>query len=146
MRKTFTLVLALVVSLLTLQASAAMYIVGGDPFGGWQPGNGVAMTAKGDGTYNYSTAISGTVYFVFADGLSSDWNTFNSNDRYGPSNGDTQITVNGNWTNAQKAALMSLLMDLRKLYPQAKILGHRNFPRVAKDCPSFDAKTEYRKV
>ena len=35
MKKTFTLFLSLVVSLLTLQASAAMYIVGDGPFGGW---------------------------------------------------------------------------------------------------------------
>ena len=103
MRKTFTLFLALVASLLTLQASAAMYIVGGDPFGGWNPAGGVTMTGNPDGTYNYSTAISGTVFFVFADGLSSNWSTFNNSYRYGPSGGDTEITVNGNWTSAQKA-------------------------------------------
>lgn len=49
-------------------------------------------------------------------------------------------------TDAQKAALMSLLMDLRKLYPKAKIQGHRDFPKVAKDCPSFDAKLAYRNI
>ena len=108
MRKTFTLLLSLVVSLLTLQASAQMYIVGDAPFGGWNTAGGVRMNVNStaDGTYNYSTAISGTVYFVFADGLTStpdDWTTFNSNYRYGPSTGDTEITVNGNWTTAQKA-------------------------------------------
>ena len=103
MRKTFTLFLALVASLLTLQASAQMYIVGDAPFGGWNPAGGVSMTAKADGTYNYTTAISGTVYFVFADGLSSNWTTFNNNYRYGPSTSDTKVTVNGNWMNTQKA-------------------------------------------
>jgi len=49
-------------------------------------------------------------------------------------------------TDAQKAALLSLLMDLRKLYPTAKIIGHRDVDRKGKACPSFDAKTEYRKV
>ena len=49
-------------------------------------------------------------------------------------------------TDGQKAALLSLLIDLRKLYPQAKILGHRDFPGVAKDCPSFNAQREYNKV
>ena len=49
-------------------------------------------------------------------------------------------------TQAQKAALLSLLLDLRKLYPTAKILGHRDFPGVAKDCPSFNAQREYNKV
>lgn len=47
-------------------------------------------------------------------------------------------------TLTQKAALLSLLIDLRKLYPNARIYGHRNF--AAKACPSFDAKTEYRNV
>lgn len=47
-------------------------------------------------------------------------------------------------TLAQKAALLSLLTDLRKLYPNARIYGHHNF--AAKACPSFDAKTEYKNV
>ena len=60
--------------------------------------------------------------------------------------------------NAQKAALMSLLMDLRKLYPKAKISGHRDFSpdlngngtvepsEWIKECPCFDAKAEYKKI
>ena len=47
-------------------------------------------------------------------------------------------------TLAQKAALLSLLTDLRTLDPNAKIYGHRNF--AAKACPSFDAKNEYRNI
>ena len=47
-------------------------------------------------------------------------------------------------TDLQKAALLSLLLDLRKLYPNAKIYGHRDFS--TKDCPSFDAKTEFRRI
>ena len=47
-------------------------------------------------------------------------------------------------TLAQKAALLSLLKDLRELYPGAKIYGHRDFAH--KDCPSFDAKMEYKKI
>ena len=51
-------------------------------------------------------------------------------------------------TLAQKAALMSLLMDLRKLYPNAKIYSHRdcrmnNGKLPNKACPSFDATSEY---
>ena len=105
MRKTFTFIFALVVSLMALQASAEMYIVGADPFGGWNPAGGVKMTAKNDGTYTYTTAISGTVYFVFADGLvssSDDWATFNNNYRYGPSS-DLEVPTNGVWTATQKA-------------------------------------------
>jgi N-acetylmuramoyl-L-alanine amidase len=46
-------------------------------------------------------------------------------------------------TEAQKSALANLLIDLRKLYPRAKIHGHRDF--APKACPSFDATKEYRK-
>lgn len=45
-------------------------------------------------------------------------------------------------TDAQKAALANLLLDLRKLYPRATIHGHRDFANKA--CPSFDATKEYR--
>ena len=41
----------------------------------------------------------------------------------------------------QKAGLLKLLKDLRRLYPKATIHGHREY--AAKDCPCFDAKTEY---
>ncbi len=47
-------------------------------------------------------------------------------------------------TEAQKASLLALLVDLRKLYPNASIHGHRDFANKA--CPSFDATTEYRKI
>ena len=46
-------------------------------------------------------------------------------------------------TLAQRASLMKLLMDLRKLYPEAKIYGHHDF-EPSKLCPCFDAKTEYK--
>ena len=48
-------------------------------------------------------------------------------------------------TELQKNALLNLLLELRKLYLQAKIYGHRDFDR-GKDCPSFDAKSEYRYI
>ena len=103
MKKTFTLILSLVVALMTLQASAAMYIVGNGPFGNWEPDGGVQMTSQGSGTYTYSTVVSGEVYFVFGDGRSSNWTTFNNNYRYGPSTGDTQVPIDGTWTTTQKA-------------------------------------------
>ena len=106
MKKTFTLLLTLAVSLMALQASAAMYIVGGVPFGNWKPANGVAMDVQADGTYQYTATISGEVYFVFADGLAAsddDWSTFNSNYRYGPSAGDQEVPTDGSWTTTQKA-------------------------------------------
>ena len=47
-------------------------------------------------------------------------------------------------TLAQKAALLSLLTDLKMIYPEARIYGHRDF--AAKACPSFDATKEYRNL
>lgn len=49
-------------------------------------------------------------------------------------------------TEAQKATLMALLMDLRKLYPKVRIIGHRDVDTHGKACPSFDAKTAYRNI
>lgn len=47
-------------------------------------------------------------------------------------------------TEEQKAALLCLLLELHRIYPYAKIHGHRDF--AAKDCPSFDATKEYRTI
>ena len=47
-------------------------------------------------------------------------------------------------TNAQKTALLALLRELRRIYPMARIYGHRNFANKA--CPSFDAKREYSTI
>lgn len=68
----------------------------------------------------------------------------------------TQLKAKDTRTEQQKASLLALLMDLRRLYPDAVILGHRDFsPDLNHDgiiepkewikaCPSFDAKTEYK--
>ena len=107
MKKTLTFFLALAVSLLTLQASAQMFIVGDGPFGGWNPAGGVRMNAKADGTYNLTTTISGTVYFVFADNQASstdDWDTFNNNYRYGPNGTDQAVSANDTWIATQKSS------------------------------------------
>jgi N-acetylmuramoyl-L-alanine amidase len=47
-------------------------------------------------------------------------------------------------TLAQKAAFLSLLIDLRQLYPGVKIYGHHDFDN-RKDCPCFDVMAEYEK-
>lgn len=49
-------------------------------------------------------------------------------------------------TLAQKAALISVLTELKQMYPGAKIYGHRDFDKKGKACPSFDAKMEYSKL
>jgi N-acetylmuramoyl-L-alanine amidase len=45
-----------------------------------------------------------------------------------------------NYTPAQWVALKATVAAMVKKYPGAKVLGHRDFPGVAKACPCFDAK------
>lgn len=49
-------------------------------------------------------------------------------------------------TEAQKRSILKLLKDLKLKFPTAKIQGHKDFPNVAKACPSFDAKGEYKNL
>ena len=46
----------------------------------------------------------------------------------------------------QKQSLRYLLHSLQMQFPDAKILGHRDFPNVHKECPYFDAKKEYQNI
>ena len=50
-----------------------------------------------------------------------------------------------NFTKEQWASLKKLVEDLLKFYPNATILGHRDFPKVAKACPCFEARDWARK-
>jgi N-acetylmuramoyl-L-alanine amidase len=45
-----------------------------------------------------------------------------------------------NRTDAQIHAMFNKLVALSEKYPNATILGHRDFPGVTKMCPSFDVK------
>ena len=55
-------------------------------------------------------------------------------------NGDPKDTR----TDIQKHQLRSLLKDLRKIYPEAKISGHNEWS--SKACPCFDCKIEYSQI
>jgi N-acetylmuramoyl-L-alanine amidase len=46
-----------------------------------------------------------------------------------------------NRSDAQKHAMFNLIVALTERYPQAEVLGHRDFPDAKKACPSFDVKT-----
>lgn len=43
-----------------------------------------------------------------------------------------------NRTDAQKQAQIKLIKLYKNQFPNAQIKGHRDFPGVKKDCPSFD--------
>ncbi len=58
---------------------------------------------------------------------------------------DISKAVN-NFTQAQFDSLKQLLIDLKVRYPKAKIQGHRDFPNVAKACPSFDVAAWLKSV
>lgn len=70
-----------------------------------------------------------SIGIVYVGGLSAD----------GKRNEDTR-------TDAQKLALLDLLVKLRELYPNAQISGHRNYDKSGKTCPNFDARNEYRDI
>lgn len=46
-----------------------------------------------------------------------------------------------NFTDIQFRSLYALLTQLSAKYPEAKVQGHRDFPQVAKACPSFDVRS-----
>lgn len=45
-------------------------------------------------------------------------------------------------TDAQKAALRKIVADYKAKYPGIIVRGHRDWPGVAKACPSFNVATE----
>lgn len=53
---------------------------------------------------------------------------------------DQQNKPIDNRSEAQKHAMFDLIVSLTEKYPQAIVLGHRDFPDVHKACPCFDVK------
>lgn len=53
---------------------------------------------------------------------------------------DAHMQPKNTFTPAQFKALHALLHDLLHHHPGAEVLGHRDFPGVAKACPSFDVR------
>lgn len=98
-------------------------------------------------------------YIIEADGtIVNTWHIEQSSNGVGPQ--FNPVTINVCWiggvdtskkelppvdnrTPAQKVSLRALLAGLKKQFPNAIIQGHRDFPNVHKNCPCFDAKSEY---
>lgn len=53
---------------------------------------------------------------------------------------DAKLKPQANFTPAQLASLRKLLTELLHAVPNATVQGHRDFPNVAKACPSFDVR------
>ena len=49
-------------------------------------------------------------------------------------------------TPAQEIAQEGLVKALHAVYPNAEILGHRDFPNVKKSCPRFDVKAWLKQI
>jgi len=54
---------------------------------------------------------------------------------------DSKGKPDGDFAKVQFAALEALIRELLVRYPGAEVLGHRDFPGVAKACPSFDVRS-----
>ena len=49
-------------------------------------------------------------------------------------------------TPAQYTAMAGLVVAFQSVYPRAKVLGHRDFAGVKKECPSFDASKFLKEI
>lgn len=50
-----------------------------------------------------------------------------------------------NRTPAQKKSMVKIVSELTEQFPEAEVLGHRDFPNVKKACPCFDARDWWAK-
>ena len=58
---------------------------------------------------------------------------------------DTTGKAENNFTAEQFDSLAKLLGKLTGDHPKAEVLGHRDFPKVAKDCPCFSTREWWAK-
>ncbi len=78
-----------------------LYILGNDPFGGWQPNNGTEMTKDGN-SFTWSGNISEKAYFSFTnalavnDGDNGGWDEITTN-RYGAEENDKAVSGGNNY-------------------------------------------------
>lgn len=91
--------------------------------------------------YHYVVTADGKIHQLLDDAQVSNgvkgWNHCTVNVAY-TGGVDSKLKPTDNRTEVQKASMASLVRLLHKRYPKAVIQGHRDFPKVAKACPSFD--------
>lgn len=102
--------------------------------------------------YHYLITADGTIHqLVEEDKISNGVKGYNRETINVAYTGGVDISKAGlppvdNRTPAQREALKRLIRLLKQRYPTATVQGHRDFPGVAKACPSFDAKQEYQTI
>jgi hypothetical protein len=97
--KKLTFLFSMLIALVSMNANAAMYIIGNNPFGNWDPSQGVEMTLQEDGTYTLdATFVEADIWFIFADTIGS-WDDVNAvrYDCGNPSN-DLEVYANTEFT------------------------------------------------
>lgn len=59
---------------------------------------------------------------------------------------DSKNNAIDNRTDSQIAAQIALIKKYKAMFPNAEVVGHRDFPGVTKECPSFDARAWWKSV
>lgn len=104
--------------------------------------------------YHYVVTADGTVHQMLSEDLVSNgvqgYNSTSVNVAY-VGGIDSKDKAVDNRTGAQKRSLVSLLAELRKKYPSASIMGHRDIwgsdkSKWKKMCPCFNAGEEYKNI
>lgn len=93
--------------------------------------------------YHYIIKANGTVIELLPIDLISNgvqgYNTESINIAY-IGGVDSENNPVDNRTPAQIRSMYTLVKELKTKFPKAIIQGHRDFPKVKKSCPSFEAK------
>lgn len=50
------------------------------------------------------------------------------------------------WTQEQQLTILAHIARWQRMYPKARILGHRDFPNVAKECPRVNTSDWLQKI
>ena len=98
--------------------------------------------------YHYIIDYAGTVHSIHPEELISNGVSGHNHDSINISyiGGVVGTKAVDTRSDAQKQAMITLLLGLRHKYPGAKICGHRDFPGVKKACPSFDVAKWLKEV
>lgn len=91
--------------------------------------------------YHYVVTADGVIHQLLDDAKVSNgvkgWNSVTVNVAY-TGGVDAKLKPADNRTAAQRKSLAKIVRLLKSRYPKAVVQGHRDFPNVAKACPSFD--------
>lgn len=91
--------------------------------------------------YHYVVTADGVIHQLLDDAKVSNgvkgWNSVTVNVAY-TGGVDSKLKPQDNRTAAQRKSLAKIVRLLKSRYPKAVVQGHRDFPNVAKACPSFD--------